>query len=571
MKTGARKRAREIQLTMRSVFVAFLLLLAYGAQADNPVFLSCRTTVKSYSPQSDPPDVQVIMTANGSIDVSNSPGANYPILSLIHAYNLSNDALLDIDYDAGYSIGDDNTLTFTLFQTRGEIDQVVVKYVRQEHQPFDLTVGDIAQEDFELTCDNDLLTVLHRSMAVDPSDGGARQIHIFFTGDVQRCDGDSALLLNNSWLVYDSVDGGSLSLAAGPCNTTLAHGFVPYEDSLSHWYCVASDNFTSDVTMATFTLAEGYICDAIDNSSVTTHGYGQAENMLIYGVGETTYNTPEATLYRDGTVNVFTVLPVKSLANFSAIRPCVWAFSARSLAAQECCSPVSAAWKRADAIQYTCDPAFEKYTVGEDVDFKLLGDSLYTFNLPNGLVCDYAVKQPGFDSDGTTNYWTVHDQRVKGIYRVDSYSLRVEFYQMVQTGLSYLDLIVFDDTTQYNASNLTRYNPYTAVFNYDEDNELPALSDDFKAYLIQFGENDGSTEDQPFPVTTPVVITAVPSSSSTSSKDADLTDLSTGWQIFVWVGWGAFILGTLILLSVGIYRSCKGNGYLSATSYPHNL
>lgn len=549
----------------------FLALLVAVAQASTPMFLSCRVTTDNYSPQEKPPSVRVIMTANGSIDVTQSPGANYPIFSLIHAYNLSNDAQLDIDYDAGYSISDEyNTLTFTLFQTRGEIDQVVVKYTRQEHQPFDLTLSEIVSEDFELTCENELLTVLHRSMAVDPSDGGARQIHIFFTGDVTRCDGNPVELLNNSWLTYADRSGGSLSLVSGPCNTTLSHGFEPYESSKSHWYCVASDNFTTDVETVEYTIAEGHICDAIDNSSVSTHGYGLTQRMVIYGVEQNTYATPEATIYPDGTVNVFTVLPVKSLANFSAIRPCVWAFSMRSLLAQECCSPVSVAWKRADAIQYTCDPEFP-YTMGEDVDFKLLGDSLYTFDLPNGMVSTYAVKSPGFDDEGTTNYWTVHDSRIKGIYRADSHTIRVEFYQMVQTGLAYSDLIVFDATTQYNATNISRYDAHTAVFGFNEDNELPALGSDFKAYLIQFGGNDGSTEDQPFPVTTPVVITAVPASASTSSKGADLDDLSDEWKAFVWTGWAVVIALVFIGLVFLIYHGCKGNGYLSTTGYPHNL
>lgn len=554
---------------MRYVFL-FAVLLVAVAQASTPVFLSCRTTASSYSSNSEVPDVMVILTANGTIDVTQSPGANYPIFSLLHPYNLSNDARLDIDYDAGYSIDDDDELSFTLFQTRGEIDQVVIKYVRQEHQPFDLTIGGEVVEDFELTCDNELLTTLYRSMAVDPSDGSERQIHIFFTGDVTRCDGSTTEVLDNSWLVYDSQDGGATVLNGGVCNTTLADGFVPYEGSKSHWYCVANSSFTDVVTQASYTIAEDYICDALDNSSVTTHGYGQSNYMIVYGVEQTTYQDPEATIYPDGTVNVFTVLPVKSLANFSAIRPCVWAFSMRSLLAQECCSPVSAAWKRADAIQYTCDPEFP-YTMGEDVDFKLLGDSLYTFDLPNGLVSTYAVKSPGFDDEGTTNYWTVHDSRIKGIYRADSHTIRVEFYQMVQTGLAYSDLIVFDATTQYNATNISRYDAHTAVFGFNEDNELPALGSDFKAYLIQFGDNDGSTEDQPFPVTTPVVITAVPASASTSSKGADLDDLSDEWKAFVWTGWAVVMVLVFIGLVFLIYHGCKGNGYLSTTGYPHNL
>lgn len=558
----------EREREMRRIALVLCLLCVSSALGAR-VFLSCRTTVGSYSSQSEQPPVTVTLTANGTIDVTNSPDASYPIFSLLHAYNLSNDAKLDIDYDNGYAISDlDTTFTFDLFQTRGEIDQVVIKYVRQLHQPFDLTISGEIVEDFELTCDNDLLNVLHRSMAVDPTDGTARQIHVFFTNDVKRCDGSPVQLLNNSWLTYSTRSGGSLSLTAGPCNTTLSHGFVPYEGSASHWYCVASDNFTSNVETVEYTIAEDYICDAIDNSSVSTHGYGGTEKMIIYGIGQDTYNTPEATLYPDGTVNVFTVLPVKSLANFSAIRPCVWAFSTRSLAAQECCSPVSAAWKRADAIQYTCDPPFP-YTVGESVDFKLLGESLYTFDLPNGMVSDYAVKRPGFDWYGTTNYWPVFDHRIKGIYRVDSHTVRVEFYQMVQSGMSHENLIVFDATTHYNASNLTRYDPYTAVFAYDEDNELPALSSDFKAYVIQFGENDGSAEDQPFPVTTPVVITAVPSTSSVSTKDADLGDLSTGWKVFVWVFVGLAALFGLILIGMLVYH-CK-NSVLIATGYPHQL
>lgn len=553
----------------RLLCLLLCLLAILGTEASTPQFISCRTTVDYFSAQSTPPPVKVMLVANGSIDVTNSPAAGSPLFSLIHPFNLSNDAPLHIDYDAGYNIDDsDNTLSFTLFETRGEIDQVVIKYTRQSHQPFDVTVGGIVQDDFELTCTNEALNVLYRSMAVDPAGGGARQIHIFFLGDVQRCDGNPVQLLNNSWLVYDSRDGGSLSLTAGPCNTTLSHGFVPYEGSKSHWYCVASNNFTSNVVTVTYSIAEGHICDAIDNSSVMTRGYGRTEKMIIYGVGETTYNDVKATLYPDGTVNVFTVLPVKSLANFTAIRPCVWAFSARSLAAQECCNPVSAAWKRSDAIQYTCDPPFP-YTMGEDVDFKLLGESLFTYDLPNGLVSTYEVKRPGFDWYGTSNYWTVHDHRIKGIYRADSHTIRVEFYQMVQSGMSHLNLIVFDATKQYNASNLTRYDPYTAVFSYNETNELPALSSSFKAYLIQFGENDGSTEDQPFPVTTPMVITAVPPApSSTSSKGADLGDLADEWKAFVWVGWGLAAAALLLFLSYFIY---KRRDSLLATSYPHNL
>ncbi len=133
------------------------------------------------------------------------------------------------------------------------------------------------------------------------------------------------------------------------------------------------------------------------------------------------------------------------------------------------------------------------------------------------------------------------------------------------------NLVVYDSTKNYNATNVTRYDAYSADYGYDEDNELPALGSTFKAYFLQFAATDGTYATVPYPDTTPMVITAVPSDTpaSTSTKDADLSDLSTGWKVFVWVFVGLAALFGLLLLGIFFYH-CR-NGGLSATGYPHQL
>lgn len=554
----------------RLIVLALLLAVAHAAAT----FSSCTISTYDYTSGAQPPRIKVILTANGTIATSPEPDAAAPLFSLIRVMNASNDAELVPDYKDGAYVIDDNVLTMMLVAERGQIGDVQITYEKQPYQPYDITVDGEPVTEIDLECTNDLATTLFRGQTVDPPSGSTREVHIFFTRDVKRCDGELDELLNNTWFVYEGTSEPTLENVTYLCNSSLSHGFVPYEGSLSHWYCVADDVIASstDLQSVYFDLTVGYVCDAIDDSNVTTHGVDGTEHLIVLGPEGSPANLLKGALYPDGTVYMFPVLPANSATNFTETRPCVWTYASSTYAVKTCCDGQSASWVRPDAIQYQCETPYLDYQLGEDVDFLLLGDEYYYFALPGSPAGPYPPKEPGIDATGTTVFRIVRDQRIKGIYRVDDYHLRIEFYNNVGWGVAVGNLIAFDDTKQYNATNVTRYDSTSADYGYDEDNELPALGSTFKAYFLQFGDATGGTADSvPYPPTTPVVITAVPSSSSTSSKDADLTDLSTGWQIFVWVGWGAFILGTLILLSVGIHRSCTGNGYLSATSYPHNL
>ena len=552
----------------RLLLVALFCCLAAGASAD--FFTGCKITASSYSASNEPPRVKVILTANGTISTSIEPAAPTPLFSLIKIYSVTNDAQLHPNYLSNEYVIDDNTLTFTIVEEAGQVGEAQVRYTRQSYQPYDLTVGGDVVEEIELDCVNDLLVTLFRSQTVDPPSGSAREIHVFFTGPVKRCDDAEDAVFDNSWFTL-TVTEPTIAAIGIPCNTTLADGFVPYEESQTHWYCVANSSFDdSDLQTASYTLAKGYICSVADDSNVTSHGYGDTTEMQIHGPASTPSNTLKGTIYPNGTLFMFSILPPNTFANFSTARPCVWIYSVQTQTARTCCDPSDASWVRPDAVQYQCEKPYLEYQVGETVAFLLLGDEYYYFDLPGSPQGPYAPKDPGFDNEGTSSFRMISDDRVKGIYRVDDYTLRIEFYQSVGYGVEVGDLIVYDDTKQYNATNVTRYNAYSADYGYDEDNELPALGSTFKGYFLQFAEvsSGGTYGNIPYPVTTPLVITAVPSTSSVSTKDADLSDLSTGWKVFVWVFVGLAAL-FLIILIVREVMHC--NGSLSATGYPHQL
>lgn len=543
-----------------------LLCLAAGVSAD--FFTGCKITAASYSASSEPPRIKIILTANGTISTSPEPDAPAPLFSLIKAFNVSNDAQFHPDYEDDQYTIDDDTLFFYIVEEPGQIGEVQIRYTRQPYQPYDITVGGDVVDDFELDCVNDLLVTLFRAQIVAPPSGAAKEVHVFFTGPVKRCDDGEDEVFDSSWFVVTTTEPTD-NLIGSPCNTTLADGFVPYEDSPTHWYCVANNSLNSaDLQTASYTLAKGHICSVADDSNVTSHGYGDTTEVQIHGPASTPTNNLKGTIYPDGTIYMFPILPPSTLANFSAARPCVWIYSPRTYTSRTCCDPSSASWVRPDAVQYQCETPYLDYQLGEEAAFLLLGEEYYYFDLPGYPQGPYAPRDPGFDNTGTTDFRMIGDERVKGIYRVDEYTIRIAFYQSVGYGVEVGNLVVYDDTKQYNATNVTRYDSYSADYGYDEDNELPALGSTFKGYFLQFAESpSGSYDNVPYPVTTPIVITAVPSTSSVSTKDADLSDLSTGWKVFVWVFVGLAAL-FLIILIVREVMHCNG---LSATGYPHQL
>lgn len=549
----------------------WLLLLCLVAHASATFLTSCKITASAYTPTSEPPRVKILLTFNDTLATSPTPDAPAPLFSLIKLFNVSNDAPLHPDYENDDYTISGATMSWFIVEEPGQIGEVQVRYTRQPHQPYDLTVGGDVVEEIEVDCVNDLLVTLHRGQIVDPPGGGSREIHIFFTGPVKRCDENGVDLFNSSWFVLSSTTP-SISAIGDMCNTTLSHGFVPYQNSQSHWYCVANSSFNaSTLQTASYTLAEGYICSVADDSNVTSHGYGASTAVQIIGQAGTATNTLRGTIYPNGTIFMFSILPPSSFANFTTARPCVWIYSPRTHTARTCCNPSNATWVRSDAVQYQCEKPYLDYQMGEEVDFLLLGDEYYHFDLPGYPQGPYAPKDPGFDTEGTSNFRMVDDERVKGIYRVDDYTIRVAFYQSVGFGVEVGNLVVYDSTKNYNATNVTRYDAYSADYGYDEDNELPALGSTFKGYFLQFAATDGTYATVPYPDTTPMVITAVPSDTpaSTSTKDADLSDLSTGWKVFVWVFVGLAALFGLLLLGIFFYH-CR-NGGLSATGYPHQL
>lgn len=561
--------ASNFFLAMR-LLLCFLLVLSVTQAA---WFTSCKITASSYLLGGEPPRPKVLLTANGTISMNPSPGAPSPLFSLIKAVNISNGAALHPEYEEDTYYLSGSTLSFFVVEERGQIGEVQVKYEKQPYQPYDITVGGTAVTEFELNCTNDLLTTLFHAETVDPPGGGTREIHIFFTADVKRCDTSADVLLNNSWFVYVSSEP-TIANITGPCNTTLSHGFVPYQGSRSHWYCVASNSIANatGIDNIVYTLAEGYICDALDDHNVTTHGYGDNEELYIEGSAATIERTLTGSLYPNGTIYMFSIVPPNSFANFSAVRPCVWIYSTRTHSAHTCCNPRAASWIRPDAVGYQCASPYLAYGFGDDIDFKLLGETRYYYALPGNPAGTYAPQVPGFNFDGTSNFRMVLDERIKGIYRVDAFNLRVTFYQSVGNGMAVTNLIVFDDTRQYNASNVTRYDSHSANYAFSATNELPALSSAFKAYFIQFGASEDSDDSNvPYPSITPMVITAVPvepTPASTGNKGADLDDLKDEWKAFVWVGWGLAAAALLLFLSYFIY---KRRDSLLATAYPHNL
>jgi len=563
---------------MRRIAGLLLLLLCIaGSQAE--FFPSCTVTASSYTAGSAPPTLSVILYANASITLSATTNHPNPLYPLLRFTNVSNSAPLYPFYGANYTINStQNTIIIPLRYRRGQLGTVQVSYTKLTNQPFYLLVGGSIVPSFTLTCNTSHINTLYRSLIVTPVATGIKEVHFFFTGNVKRCNEDYQVF-NNSWFTFvgrlnDPACGGFCNqsfLTSGPCNTTNSPGLVPYNGQLNHWYCIANTNLT-DILWAEYSLTDYRICDAVDNTSVTSYGdeviTGNRQGVRIYKGLSSTTNTLTAVVQPASTVTsdlydrviVNTILPPTSFANFSTNRPCLWVYVPSTLRSVQCCIPANYSWARPDSTEYACATSFS-LRARETPYFRLLGTSLFTYDLPDKPPSSYAVQVPGISEVGSTAATVIATYRVNGIYRVDDNTIQVEFNHAMTQQPWPANLLVYnsDSGALYNATNVTRVSGSKYNFGFNTANTLPALGSTFKGYYLAWRFDDGLPDESISPWAVEQVITAVPDTTASSSSCDDPSCLSTGYAAIYWT---AIVLAIFFVFGFiySIMHHCRESG-----------
>lgn len=536
---------------MLKCLVLVLLCVALVGAED----ISCLTTnIPQSTTDYGMPNVAVVMRVPGTWTVVGPFDAESPFFyrTAFRFYNASNSVQLfprDTQIVPSAALGV-TTIKWEFFYPTFLVGTVKLKYTQLAHQRVRFSFNSTAVTSLDLTCSPDKLNSIYSGTIA------SGYVTIQAAKPIKRCDSNSTSFLDASWFSYSThvcgsaVPGCTYFGRGSPC--AAGTGFIPLDSQRMVWYCPASTNFSTALTSVSYTLTDGYVCDAADNHTVRHYGATSGDSrklVLQYGVVPDDlvgYLIP-STSETHNNIIVDTYFPVV-YANFTANKKTATVTHSTATSVERC-TPYRALSNV--LIEYQCPVEFKPWGATTPV-WHLIGPAFhYRFANSYSVEASYSIDD---ELDNGLNAVVVNPYRIKEAYRLSAYTLLVRLSH-VSFSLADPDNFIVHESALYNVSNVTRATASSYYLNFNEVNKLPDSSN----LYVYFFPHDNIINSNLHLMSDAIKIT---NGAPDDDEDITYSDLSAGWKEGAYIGLAcAGLVGLYILNWAYQYWNGGSKGY----------